>query len=1740
MSKNKDQKHSLKELRAKAESKLNKKIVRLRKQSPGDLERVLQELRTHQIELEMQNEQLRRTQDELEISRVKYSNLYDFAPVGYFVLDKSGIVVEANLTAAALVGIERKPLLGRHLGPRIVKADRDAFYMLRQQVFESGNYQRCELSLLRGDGSEFPAELLIDPVKDAKDNVVQCRIAVIDSTERKKIERLMNEARMEIVKEKNRLEAVMEAMPIGISILDEKGGNVQANRAFEEIWGGPRPRAQTVRDYVKYKAWWADTGKPVKPDDWASAQAVQKGKTVTGQILEIERFDGTHAHVLNNAAPVREAEGKIIGSAVAIQDITDLRKAEEALRHSKENLRKHAEQLKATLEAAPAMIWTALDSQCREIIGNRAAYEFSRIKKGENLSKTGTKPEKLVHYRVFKNGKELAPKDMPIQKVAASGKKLRNYSMEFVFDDGDVRSLLGNVNPILDSKGKPSGAVAMFVDITERKAAEEALRQEIAERKKAEEEIKKLARFPAENPNPVLRFSQDGKILFSNGPGGVLLEKWNSKVGDIVPPEWLQTIGQALRTKRERVQEIECGERIYLFVVAPISESGYVNLYGRDVTKERQANKALQKAHNELEKRVRERTAELQQTNERLKKEIEERTHTEQSLRLEEARLDALLRLSQMSEEPLDKITGITLEQAIALTQSKIGFLGFLNEEGTVYTLHSVSKDVVKECNVTGNPMHWPVADAGIWADSIKQRKTIFINDYSKPHPRKKGIPPGHVPIERFMVVPIFEGKKIVAVAGVGNKTHDYDKSDERQITLLLSGMLACTQKNLARQALHERAEELSRVNKELSIKIEEHRRAEEKIKAERQRFNDVLETLPAYVCLLTPDYRMPFTNRVFRESFGEPKDKKCYEFLFDRTQPCENCQTYKVLETGKSHHWEWAGPNGRDYDIFDYPFTDTDGSSLILEMGIDVTEQKRAQEALHSSALYMRALLEASIDPLVTISRNGKITDVNKATETVTGLLRENLIGTDFSDYFTEPEFARHVYKKVLSEGRIKDHPLTVRHVSGITTDVLYNATVYKNEAGQIQGVFAAARDITERKKTEKQSRLTNLLLELFVQKTTRKEYLDSVVRAISDWSCCQCAGIRLVDSNGYSPYESSVGFRRKFLNLENKLSLKTDTCACMRAITQAPQEHDKLLMTSKGSFYSSNTLEFVDTLPEQAKSQYHDNCIKSGFKSLAIIPINYRSKVLGALHLADKRPAKFPLDAVEFLENIAILIGEAVHRFDTEAALRISGSRLIEAQRIAHLGNWEWSIKTGEIWWSDEIYRIFGLSPDRFESTYEAFLSCVHPDDRILVEKSLNEALYEGKQYNVDYRIIRPDNSERIVQAQGEVVFDKTGNPVKMVGTLQDITERVKTQEAARQSEEKFLLLAQASEDVFWIRTPGIEQMIFISPAYEKLWGRSRKSLYQNSRSFLDAIHPDDKQTVKNGIKDHMRGKWEFIYRIIRPDGSISWVHDKGYPILDEKGRLYLMAGTVRDITEIKQAEFKIIEHQRELRSLAAELQLVEERERRQIAQDLHDSIGQILSFSSREIKSLKKSAPENIMHSLGEISNQLDVAVKQVRTLSFDLSPSILYDLGFEVALEDLIEKMSEERKINCSFKNCRAPKPLADEVSIFLYRSVRELLINISKHANANTVVVSMVRKGNDLHISVKDDGVGMEVSEMLESSKRPKGFGIFSIRERLNHIGGRFQIKSTIGKGTTVTLIAPLNINPENQEKNTLG
>jgi len=411
-----------------------------------------------------------------------------------------------------------------------------------------------------------------------------------------------------------------------------------------------------------------------------------------------------------------------------------------------------------------------------------------------------------------------------VQDIVSHPERYTNNINENVCRDGRRVWMTWTNKAIWDNTGRVAEILAVGSDVTKLKLAEEALR-------KSEERYRTLFDTMTEGfalheiivdfeGRPCDYRFLDVNPAFERLTGLKREDLIGRRVLEVLrgtESHWIENYGRVALTGEPLHMEnysaaLEHWYEVFAYRTAP----GKFAVIFSDITERKRIQDELRKSRDELEIAVKERTAQLQKANDRLREENEERIRTEQSLRLEEARLDALLHLSQISEAPLKEITNFALEQAIGLTNSKIGFVGFLNEDESVYTLHAVSKDVVKECNVTGDPLQWHVADAGIWAKAIRERKTLFVNDYSKPHPGKRGLPPGHPHVERFMVVPVFEGERIVALAGVGNKATEYNWSDERQIVLLLSGMWGCVQKNRSREELRNAYHELEKSNAEL------------------------------------------------------------------------------------------------------------------------------------------------------------------------------------------------------------------------------------------------------------------------------------------------------------------------------------------------------------------------------------------------------------------------------------------------------------------------------------------------------------------------------------------------------------------------------------------------------------------------------------------------------------------------------------------------------------------------------------------------------------------------------------------------------------------------------------------------------------------------------------------------------------------------------------------------------------
>ena len=232
--------------------------------------------------------------------------------------------------------------------------------------------------------------------------------------------------------------------------------------------------------------------------------------------------------------------------------------------------------------------------------------------------------------------------------------------------------------------------------------------------------------------------------------------------------------------------------------------------------------------------------------------------------------------------------------------------------------------------------------------------------------------------------------------------------------------------------------------------------------------------------------------------------------------------------------------------------------------------------------------------------------------------------------------------------------------------------------------------------------------------------------------------------------------------------------------------------------------------------------------------------------------------------------------------------------------------------------------------------------------------------------------------------------------------------------------------------------------------------------------------------------------------------------------------------DVTPLKSAESKLIDYQQQLRSLANQLTRNEEGMRRNLGAYLHDRIGQTLSIAKMRLEMMGTSLNNgDTREKHSEILKLLETVIQDTRKLTYELSPVVLHELGLEAALGWLAEQTGKEHNIAVTFRSDKKPKQLDENLKVLLYRAVSELLINVVKHAQANNVVVSMRRKDRDLHITIEDNGIGFDPAEISRLPARERGFGLFSIKERLHYFRGDIEIKSAPHKGAHITLRAPL-------------
>ena len=437
--------------------------------------------------------------------------------------------------------------------------------------------------------------------------------------------------------------------------------------------------------------------------------------------------------------------------------------------------------------------------------------------------------------------------------------------------------------------------------------------RDITERKRAEDERKRIFDMPkmlimiAQSDATIVRVSAGWKDILGYSPDEMVGRSFLDSIHPDDMPESRSEVenvarGKVLQYFENRYRHKDGSYRTLAWAVSVDPETGLHYGFAQDNTER---------------KRAEEERAGLQQ------------------------RLQALWEIAHMVDADYQTLCDHVLAEIVAVTQSRYGFYGFLNEDESVMTLHSWSREAMVECRIQDKPIEYPIIKAGLWGDAVRERRTLIINDYQADHPAKKGLPEGHVPLTRILAVPIFSHGRIVSLGAVANKATEYTEEDAEQINAFVTSVEAILEKRQAEEALRESEERYHLIV-------------------------DGLGEIGEGLFIVDRDYRVRYMNQVMVGWFGDQTGKICYESVAGLHSQCSYCQLEAVIDRGETVGYQPTIPDGRTFDVFATAIVNSDGTISKMEIIRDITERKQAEEELRQSYVKLQRALEGTVNVLV------------------------------------------------------------------------------------------------------------------------------------------------------------------------------------------------------------------------------------------------------------------------------------------------------------------------------------------------------------------------------------------------------------------------------------------------------------------------------------------------------------------------------------------------------------------------------------------------------------------------------------------------------------------------------------------------------------------------------------------------------------------------------------------------------
>lgn len=485
------------------------------------------------------------------------------------------------------------------------------------------------------------------------------------------------------------------------------------------------------------------------------------------------------------------------------------------------------------------------------------------------------------------------------------------------------------------------------------------------------------------------------------------------------------------------------------------------------------------------------------------------------------------------------------------------------------------------------------------------------------------------------------------------------------------------------------------------------------------------------------------------------------------------------------------------------------------------------------------------------------------------------------------------------------------------------------------------------------------------------------------------------------------------------------------------------------------------------------------------------------------------------------AAYIRELLVERELASRLRFANNRLRLAMRSGKSVGWDWDVKSGRDSWFGDLQTQFGIASDTYVGRIEDFRRWVHPEDRERVTKAAKDAMQNRKPYAAEFRILWPDGTVRWISAEGKVYYTANGEPGRVLGISVDITDRRRTEEALRESEERLRLAAQAGK-MYAYDWDAATDVVVRSPECMHVLGLTDGPPRLTRQQLLEEVHPDDRQKFIAAVADLTleHPTCRVTYRMLLSSGALIWLEKSARAFFDEEGKMRRMIGMVADVTERKLAE-------EALASLSRRVIAAEERERSRIAEGLHEDIGQRLALLAIEMEQLKTEPLDQTAEQLSRMDavwRQTLGVLADVKASAHELHSPRLEYLGIAAVMRSFCEEFGQRKGVEIDFKSHDLPSFVSPNISLRLFRVLQEALYNAVKHSGVRYFEVRLWRLSEEIHLTVSDSGAGFDP----EAARNDRGFGLIGMQERLKLLEGTVSIESQPQRGTTIHACVPLS------------